>query len=324
MFQLARILLFGSLLLVGLALLLAGRSPQPPVFPPVVAGALAATAVTPDTTQGALLQAALFHFGGEQLPEGCWPGSDRTDPAAYDKIETTALVLLAFHSAGQYHQTGTCRETVQRGFDYLAALPAQRATRSQALVTLALCSLFATTRDQRWESVAQQAVNHLAARQHDAAATTPRETIYWQMQALREAHSANLKVPAESLQPLADWFVAREKHSLDEAIDGGLLSGLRAFSRMPAEERMLLYDQLCVIPYGQQSLANKYFTAQCLHDFAYDKSAPALRRLQADVGDDFTLDESLADVALRVLILQTRPPRFVQPRRGVREDDFPL
>ncbi|WP_425617147.1 hypothetical protein NA78x_000818 [Anatilimnocola sp. NA78] len=252
----------------------------------------------------------------------------------------TSLILLVYAGASQTHRHGKYRDVVQCGLQFLLDTaqvdeePAPRglsfgdhehATRRQALATLAICRHYAMTNDDRLHVAAQLVVNELCERAHwpSEQSTTDkklerREAAFWQMAALKESHLAYLEVSRDCISATVDWLSDHAHSTSQPSHVTGLVSE-EATDRTGFRSEHLL---LSVGNYQSQSLLEQYSLAQALHDYRDVLSPLALRRLQEDVRTKLRPDTDRAETALRILILQTRPPRFLQSE--VEDDDFPL
>ena len=140
------------------------------------------------------------------------PGGVESDSAA------TSLALLPFLGAGQTHEAGKYKDTVNRGLNWLLKnqLPdgdlspgSMGNTRMYAhgQGAIVLCEAFMLSGDNRLLQPAQKAIDFIVKSQHgqggwryrpDQAGDT--SVLGWQVMALQSARMANLKVPDITLQ----------------------------------------------------------------------------------------------------------------------------
>ncbi|NOX56492.1 MAG: terpene cyclase/mutase family protein [Planctomycetes bacterium] len=192
----------------------------------------------------AAVSSGLAWLAKHQDRDGSWSfdhwrpacGKDCTDPGDLKdcRAGATAMALLAFLGAGQTPKQGFYKKTVGRGFAYLIRnmktdrLPVRRSglrkgaplgdlrghtTRknarmyAQGLATLALCEVYAMTREGRYRGAAQSAVNFIIDAQDPVGGGwryEPRQpgdlsVTGWQLMALTSARIAGLKVPDSTL-----------------------------------------------------------------------------------------------------------------------------
>ncbi len=342
----------GSVLALLIAIAWSAWIKPPPLVetPPLPSVIPAATSPAPSafTTSEGADAAALARFASEQLLNGSWlpaASANLPEPELVAVTETTALVLLAYQSAGQTQKTGKYKDVVRRGYQFLLnaagvndAMPLQRMRfpkhdsthRSQALATLALCELYPFTHDDQLAVAAQQAINQICDSQHIPSGVwldsdgnnVPNEVIYWQLLALRQAHLAYLKVPAKNIQALQRWFQARPKTTAPPQWDAGLLMGLRAYRRTRREELEPHYAALSESSFQHLSLEQKYFAAKAFGDDPSAASPTGLKRLSDEVRSHLS-DKDIGQAALTMMILKVRVPKMIFGRAAA-EDDFPL
>lgn len=156
----------------------------------------------------------LIWLSKQQKADGSWELP--TDPR---KIAATGIALLPFLAAGYTHK-GAPKEAksskypqqIDLGIKYLLS----KQTRSgdfdadsmydHAIATMALCEAYGMTADKRLQSHAQSAVDFIVKAQHSGGGwryspgqAGDTSVTGWQIQALKSAHLAGLRIPKETL-----------------------------------------------------------------------------------------------------------------------------
>jgi RNA polymerase sigma factor (sigma-70 family) len=163
---------------------------------------------------------SLERFPGPGPCDCTGAGSTRNDTAA------TAFGLLPFLGAGFSHRDGGRAghaRTVERGLGFLVQRQKPDGDfgdgmYAQGLATLALCEAYGLTADPALKGPAQRAVDYLVAAQDPRGGGwryAPRQdsdtsVTGWQVQALRRAELAGLRVPRETLDRVPGWLNACE------------------------------------------------------------------------------------------------------------------
>ena len=151
---------------------------------------------------------------------------------------TTGLALLAFMGAGFSPSHGPHARTISLGLAWLIERqnPEGGITHdlkvlfyNQAVATRALCEAAALTRDERYRSAAQKALDYLGKSQladgswnyyHDPAEAPRNDASIagWVVFAIRAAEEAGLVVPAEMKGRVRDFFIRRTDAKTGEVI----------------------------------------------------------------------------------------------------------
>jgi hypothetical protein len=164
--------------------------------------------------------AGLEWLAKNQRSDGSWslvgPYSD--GGAMENKPAATAMALLAFMGAGNTHQSGSYRERVKKGFDYLLKLQnregffadqaaGNQRTYAHAQASIAICELYGMTGDESLREAAQKSVKYNEKSQAKAGGWRyqPREggdtsVTGWYVMALISARMAGLDVDSECLE----------------------------------------------------------------------------------------------------------------------------
>jgi len=172
---------------------------------------------------------ALKWFDRHQFSDGGWSLDHRLGPcqgrcpnpglSAPSRNAATALALLPFLGAGDTHQEGEYRKTVEAGLSYLVHSMKVRnntgsfheaggSMYSHGLASIALCEAYAMTRDKRLVGPAQLAINFIVAAQDPIGGGwryMPRQpgdtsVLGWQIMALKSGHMAYLRIPPITVQ----------------------------------------------------------------------------------------------------------------------------
>jgi len=164
----------------------------------------------------------LIWLAKQQKPDGSWelPGDPR-------KIAATGIALLPFLAAGYTHK-GAPKESfnpndkdrkpskypqqIDNGIKYLISKQTRGgdfdtdSMYEHAIATMALCEAYGMTADKKLQPRAQSAVDYIVKAQHAAGGwryspgqAGDTSVTGWQIQALKSAHLAGLKVPKEAL-----------------------------------------------------------------------------------------------------------------------------
>ncbi len=159
----------------------------------------------------------------QQNSDGSWSLDGRFSNAGnHSDTAATAMALLPFLGAGQTHQQGQYRQTVQRGLDWLLANQVRSTDPrtngsiigrgigrmyAHGQATIALCEAYAMTQDARIRDPAQAAIDYIVRAQHSAGGWRyhfgePGDTsvMGWQLMALRSGQMAYLNVPSETFE----------------------------------------------------------------------------------------------------------------------------
>ncbi len=181
---------------------------------------------------------ALKWLSIHQMPDGGWNFDLREVPSCKGKCDdsgdanearnaATALALLPFLGAGQTHQEGPYKRTVQAGIYYLTTHAKNQGTNgvsyfepegrmySHGLATIVLCEAYAMTKDRTLRPYAQGAVQFIEFAQDPSGGgwryevQTPGDTsvVGWQVMALKSAQMAGLETKSSTLL-LANKFLA--------------------------------------------------------------------------------------------------------------------
>ena len=134
----------------------------------------------------------------------------------------TGLALLPFLGAGHTHSSGAYQDVVARGVYYLSSRmlktphggDLQEGTMyAQGIATLALCEVYAMTRDPALREPAQQAVDFICYAQHKKGGWRyfpgqPGDTTVfgWQLMALKSARLAGLFVPSPVIELAKEYL----------------------------------------------------------------------------------------------------------------------
>jgi len=147
-----------------------------------------------------------------QKPGGNWE-YDTNSSHKSDHAAATGMAVLAFLGAGQSHQAGRYKQTVQAGLDWLVKNVDMKqgpnfgkiyndpTMYSQGIATLALCEAYGMTQDPKLKEAAQAAIDYIQRAQgqngswgYTAKTQGDTSIVGWQIQALHAAKLARLNV----------------------------------------------------------------------------------------------------------------------------------
>ncbi len=179
----------------------------------------------------------------QQYPDGSWSltgpfNAYRDGPPLENKESATAMALLAFLGNGQTDRIGLkeYQETVARGFKWLLKQQLENGrfqtdkhshhfyTHGQS--TIAICELYAMTKDERYREPCLKAIDYIVANQapqggwryHPGDELSDTSVTGWVLMALQSAKMADLPVSQDVLDKVTKY--------LDRAtVDGGSLYG---------------------------------------------------------------------------------------------------
>ncbi len=185
----------------------------------------------------------------QQAADGSWSlvgpfNPYRDGPPPENKESATAMALLAFLGNGQTNVKGQYQETVDRGFKWLlkhqlenGRFHTERASHhfyTHGQCTIAVCELYAMTKNSQLRGPCEKAVQYILANQapqggwryHPADEMSDTSVTGWVLMALQSAKMADLQVPQEALDKVSRY--------LDRAsVDGGSLYGYLPDTQTP-------------------------------------------------------------------------------------------
>lgn len=210
----------------------------------------------------AAVEAALKWLAENQEPDGRWSsakfgggkerkvgGHDREGAGAKSDTGVTGLALLAFLGAGQTHQDGRYRETVQKGVAFLMQsqgsdgnLAGEAKTFAymycHAMAAFALSECYAMTKDPALERSVRWAVHYTLTaqnRKHGSWRYKPGDKgdtsmLGWQLMVLKSAEMADIPMPKRTREAIVRYL---------EKISSGLHSGLASYREGLAPSRTM-------------------------------------------------------------------------------------
>ena len=163
------------------------------------------------------VQMALQWLARYQRRQGFWSlkGPYSKGSVIENREAATGMALLAFQGAGNTDQKGRFQQEVNKGWKFL--LGRQEPTGSfyragdfnhrfytHAITTLAICEMYAMTRDEKWKEPAQLALDYLVQLQspmggwrYDPAVDADTSVTGWVLLALQSGQAAGLHVPSK-------------------------------------------------------------------------------------------------------------------------------
>lgn len=177
----------------------------------------------------AAVRAALNWLAKHQMPEGHWSFAHDRHPGCNGQcnhaggvnsnVAATAIALLPFLGTGQTHQTGTYREQVQKGLEFLinsirhekgygSLWDPQGNMYGHGLASIVLCEAYAMTKDQNLRSPAQSVLDFIVDAQDPQGGgwryqpRSPGDTsvVGWQLMALKSGRMGELRVPTNTFR----------------------------------------------------------------------------------------------------------------------------
>jgi hypothetical protein len=161
-----------------------------------------------------------------QEDDGSWSlkGPYRQGSTIENRLAATAMALLAFQGYGETDQRGEFKDSVARGWKKLLEMQDENGkfcsdegekkhTYGQAQATIALCELYAMTKDQRFRGPAQKAVDYAVYSQSPQGGWryAPKQdsdtsVTGWYVMALKSAAMAGLDVPSLSFHQVTAYL----------------------------------------------------------------------------------------------------------------------
>lgn len=181
----------------------------------------------------AAVLAGLKWLARQQRPDGSWSlvGPYPDGAASENFTAATAMAMLAFQGAGHTHQAGSFKPQVAKGLEFLLTqqdphgnfFQTGKQTQwfyTQGQATIAVCELYALTKDPALRERAQRAVQFCLDSQSDTGGWryTPGvesdvSVTGWIVMGLQSARMAGLDVPQDKLYRVTEF--------LDKAADDG-------------------------------------------------------------------------------------------------------
>ncbi len=177
-------------------------------------------------TTEAAVNRALEWLKRNQRRDGLWSLTGPYSQGTTDenRVAATAMALLAFQGAGHTHNAGRFHEEVRKGWRALLKKqdrdgnffydgPPDQRLYSQAQVMIALCEIYAMTKDSKFKKPAQKAVDYAVSIQAPAGGWRyiPRKdsdtsVTGWFVMGLQSALMAGLEVPSPTLQRVSKFL----------------------------------------------------------------------------------------------------------------------
>jgi len=170
----------------------------------------------------ASVQLGLQWLARNQLKDGSWsllgPYSNGAANENENQVSATAMALLAFQGNGVTHKTGKFKDNVTRGWAWLIKQqdgdgnffhegPFNHHFYTQGQCTIALCELYAMTKDEKYKDPALKAVQYLLRSQsteggwrYSPNADSDCSVTGWVVMALQSARMGGLDVPDDNLR----------------------------------------------------------------------------------------------------------------------------
>ena len=215
------------------------------------------------------VEAGLKWLARNQRSDGSWSlvGPYGDGGVTENKPAATAMALLAFMGAGNTHQSGPYKETVNKGIGVLKRLQdkegffaeqsaGNQRTYAQAQCTIAICELYGMTGDAEFHDIAQKAVRYAERAQARIGGWRymPREgadtsVTGWYVMALISARMAGLDVDSEVLERIHTFLDTVQRYGRTTQVNpDGERYAYQAFS-MPTPS-MTAEGMLCRLYLG--------------------------------------------------------------------------
>ncbi len=180
------------------------------------------------------VDAALAWLARQQRKDGSWSlqGPYRDGATQQDNPEAaTGLALLAFQGDGNTHQKGQYKKNVQEGMAWLLKQQDESGNffhegahnhtfYTQGICTIAVCELYAMTKDEKLRQPAQRAVQYCLASQapeggwrYQPGVDSDISVTGWVVMALQSARMAGMEIPPDHfrrVERFLDRSVARD------------------------------------------------------------------------------------------------------------------
>ncbi|MEM8680455.1 MAG: prenyltransferase/squalene oxidase repeat-containing protein, partial [Planctomycetota bacterium] len=205
------------------------------------------------TTEQAVAM-ALDWLSRRQQARGSWSFKEGyRDPSIYEvdnKEAATGMALLAFQGAGHTHVRGDYREVVQSGWYWLLNQQEENGNffrrgeenqplYTQAICSIALCELYALSRDEKLREPAQRATDYLIKAQdelggwrYEVGYDSDTSVTGWVVMALKSAQMAGLIVPSRVFDRVHKYL---DMAAVDDGAHYGYKPGHAATPAMTAE-----------------------------------------------------------------------------------------
>ena len=180
------------------------------------------------------VKAGLGWLARHQLSNGMWSLTG-TDPgkkvtyskgSSYENYEAaTAMALMAFLGAGHTHESGEYANNVKRGIEALVrqqdptgnffrGARADDALYSQAQCTIAICEMYALSKDSKLKDACERAVKYclesqdpsLGGWRYRPRSDSDTSVTGWMVMALISARNAGIAVPQENLDRISQYL----------------------------------------------------------------------------------------------------------------------
>jgi len=177
-------------------------------------------------TEGAV-SLGLAWLARQQKPDGSWSlRGPYSDGGVENVAAATAMALLAFQGAGNTHQEGKYKANVDRGMKALLKMqdgagnffhdgpPHNHPYYTQGQCSIAVCELYAMTKDPKLKDPAQRAIQFcidsqdkgLGGWRYHARMDSDTSVTGWIVMALQSALMGGLEVPAETFQLINQYL----------------------------------------------------------------------------------------------------------------------
>jgi len=171
------------------------------------------------------IEAGLNWLAQKQSGDGSWTFATQPDPGTHGSLAAaTSLAVTPFIRAGSTHISGKYQPTVSKAITFLLGrMKNQGDLRDggdgdtmyvQGIATIALCEVYALSKDKKLRGPCQSAVNFIVSVQHPKTGgwrykpgnEGDTSVVGWQVTALKIADSTGLPVPRQTFAGVHHWL----------------------------------------------------------------------------------------------------------------------
>jgi hypothetical protein len=250
-------------------------------------------------TTEASVKLGLEWLAKNQMKDGTWSlAGEYANPALNENVTSaTAMALLAFQGAGHTTKEGEYQKVVEKGWNALLKMQdrdgnfvrdasVNQQLYAQAQATIAICELYAMTKESKYAGPAELAVKYALKSQsreggwrYSPNVDTDTSVTGWFVMGLQSAKMAGIPVPQESLDNVSKWldyvgvdegamyrYQRQKPHDPTMTAEGLLCRQYLGWKRNdPAMQKGVKYVLAHPLSYDQQNVYYWYYATQMLH-----------------------------------------------------------